>query len=515
MAKATKNKRTESIVRADTRVPTTTPAGQKPQVGNVGFRRQEVLDLEKQYVIIKDCLAGEITVKSKLEDYLPKPNASDDSAENKTRYDAYVKRANFVNFTKRTLAGLIGTIFLRDPVIEVPNMLDFVKSDFTGSGISVDQAAAMLAANDLAFGRAGLFVDYPDTKGPATVAQVQAGKIRPSVVMYDAWQIINWRFISLNGRTIPSLIVLTEMVLSEDDGYETTFKKQWRVLKLEKQLGVAAELYFYVCETYEEAANGYSLTGRFEPVDASRQRFTEIPFQFVGVNNNDANPDQPPLYDLASTNIAHYRNSADYEEACFMLGQPTPWFAGLTEEWVTKVLKGKVMLGSRAAVLLPANASAGLLQANENSMPKEAMEMKERQMVALGAKLVEQKSVQRTATEANQDEAADNSVLASVAKNVAAGIVQALNGAQPSSALKAKISSINSIQSLTLQSCRPTKLRSLLRPGRLTALRQLNFALRFVALALRRWTTTLTSSSWKKKRLTALRRRIHSLKSLL
>ena len=59
-------------------------------------------------------------------------------------------------------------------------------------------------------------------------------------------------------------------------------------------------------------------------------------------------------------------------------------------------------------------------------MIKEAMEAKERQMVALGAKLVEQKQVQRTAFEAKVEATSEGSTLSSTAKNVQAAYVWAL-----------------------------------------------------------------------------------------
>src|SRR5690606_25812063 len=127
----------------------------------------------------------------------------------------------------------------------------------------------------------------------------------------------------------------------------------------------------------------------------------------------------PPLYDLAVLNIAHYRNSADYEESCFMAGQPTPFLAGLTKDWVEDVLKGGIYLGSRKAISLPQGGTAGLLQAQPNSLPFEAMQHKERQMVALGAKLVEQRQVQRTLGEARLEEASEVSILVSCTNNVA------------------------------------------------------------------------------------------------
>jgi hypothetical protein len=59
-------------------------------------------------------------------------------------------------------------------------------------------------------------------------------------------------------------------------------------------------------------------------------------------------------------------------------------------------------------------------------MPFEAMQHKERQMVALGARLLEQKDVQRTYGEAQLEEASQMSILTSVADNVSQAYEQAL-----------------------------------------------------------------------------------------
>ncbi len=85
-----------------------------------------------------------------------------------------------------------------------------------------------------------------------------------------------------------------------------------------------------------------------------------IPFSPIGSENNDPMPDKPPMEDLAHLNIGHYRNSADYEEACFIAGQPTPWASGLTEDWVKDVMKGTMYLGSRGIIPLPVNGACGL-----------------------------------------------------------------------------------------------------------------------------------------------------------
>ena len=76
--------------------------------------------------------------------------------------------------------------------------------------------------------------------------------------------------------------------------------------------------------------------------------------------------------------------------------------------------------------MLPTGATAELMQAEERSAMAGAMDKKEAQMVALGAKLVVQAQVQRTATEADQENTSEGSVLSSTAKNVAAAYKWAL-----------------------------------------------------------------------------------------
>jgi hypothetical protein len=60
-------------------------------------------------------------------------------------------------------------------------------------------------------------------------------------------------------------------------------------------------------------------------------------------------------------------------------------------------------------------------------MAFEAMTHKEDQMVRLGAKLVEEKKVEKTATEAKMDNEGETSTLANVARNVASAIEWALS----------------------------------------------------------------------------------------
>lgn len=399
---------------------------------NVAFIRPELAKLLPQYYLIRDCLAGEPTVKAARMTYLPKPNASDTSAENAARYDAYLTRAVFYNVCRRTLAGLVGQVFVSDPVITLPPLLAVLEQNASGTGVSLLQQSKRTLSDALAYGRAGLFVDYPATEGAATLADLQSGRVRPTITAYAPTEVINWRLTERGAEEILSLVVLLESYVYSDDGFEMKQAAQFRVLRLEEGSGEYVVQIWREPQATEWKNAKPPKSGNFEkvfenrPRDASGAPLRDIPFSFVGTHNNDAEPDDPNFYDLASLNIAHYRNSADYEEACYIVGQPTPVLTGLSEEWVNGVLKGAVSFGSRGCIPLPTGADAKLLQASENTMIKEAMEQKERQMTALGAKLIEQKQVQRTAFEAKVESTSEGSILSSTAKNVQAAYENAL-----------------------------------------------------------------------------------------
>ena len=87
---------------------------------------------------------------------------------------------------------------------------------------------------------------------------------------------------------------------------------------------------------------------------------------------------------LPKVNIAHYRNSADFEESCFLTGQPTLFIThSLSMEQWTEYNPGGIKLGSRAGHVLGDTGSATLLQADANSLVGDAMIKKESQMVAI------------------------------------------------------------------------------------------------------------------------------------
>lgn len=416
----------------------------------IDYSRPEVRALMPKWQKIRHCIDGQDAIKSKKELYLPRPNPTDKSKENLARYDAYLKRAVFYNVVDNTVRGLTGQVFAADPIFSAGDSetagdgddaaekspLAPVIADADGAGVSLMQLAKKSLSEALAFGRCGIMVDFPlapmDVDGVPrafTASEVQAGAARPTIMQYGPEQVINWRTRLVDMKSILSLVVISRDFIKMDDGFELQMDVEWRVLRLDAQNLYVLEVWRKNDDPQTKFTEPFVLFQSVMPTDSTGQRLAFIPFSFIGSLNNNELPDKPPMYDMVELNLAHFRNSADYEDSCYMVGQPTPVFAGVTKDWVTEVWKGQVQLGSRGGVPLPAGGTAELLCAVENTMIKEAMDTKERQMVALGAQLVQDKQVERTLGEAQMEAATVSSTLVQCAKNVACVMTNALKWA--------------------------------------------------------------------------------------
>ena len=347
--------------------------------------------------------------------YLPVPNPSDDSKENIDRYQQYKLRASFVNFTGHTKDGFTGMIGRKKSVIELDASVEELKENSDGTGQSLQQLIQAIISDTLETGRYGLLADFPVSEAGQTAAQTNG--LQATIKRYPAESIINWRESVIDSQSVLTMVVLSEQVEKVgEDGFSVEVVTHHRVLLLEDGIYIQ-RLYDEDGDLIVDKAGNSDLI----PRKSDGSNWTEIPFQFIGSEDNSPTPDKAPLYDLAEVNISHYRNSADFEESSFLVGQPTPVISGLTQSWVDEVLKSGVNFGSRSAILLPSEANAQLLQANSNQMPDRGMELKEDQMIKIGAKIITDGGGVETAESAKIRFAGQNSKLGVLVTNVENG----------------------------------------------------------------------------------------------
>lgn len=365
----------------------------------------------------RDAVAGSNAVKAKEKRkvYLPSPDDSSDTIAVE-RYDQYIKRAVYTNFTGRTKNALVGAAFRKKPELELPSELEYLLDDATGDGLSLEQLAKDELSNLLETGRGFFLVDFPQTDDGLSVEQVQAMQLQASIVPYAAESVINWKTTVINGRKYLSLVVLEESYLNADDEFSHESKTQHRVLRLRDD-GYTQQLY----------RDEVPYTEEFYPLNGQGMKWQIIPGMFVGSQNNDSTIDDAPLSDIAEVNIAHYRNSADFEESCFLTGQPTLFIThSLSMEQWNEYNPGGIKLGSRAGHVLGDTGSATLLQADANNLVGDAMIKKESQMVAIGARIITDRSANETAEGARIRFASENSVLGDLVGNLSNAIEQCI-----------------------------------------------------------------------------------------
>ena len=370
----------------------------------------------------RDAVKGSVAIKEKRARYLPVPDGETGSEgatnlryaneEHKgtgtLRYRNYIKRAVYTNFTGRTKNALVGAVFRKDPTIVVPAGLEYLIDDATGDGLSINQLAKDELSNLLEVGRTGFLVDYPQADQGLSVEDVDLLDLRASIVPYTAEQIINWKLDAYGGRKLLTLIVLEEDYPDDDDEFGHEKKKQQRILRLSDD-GYSQQIY----------RDEMPYTEQFFPTKADGSKWFEIPFIFCGSKNNDASIDDAPLADIAEVNLAHYRNSADYEESCFITGQPTLFIThSLSAEQFAEYNPNGIKLGSRAGHVLGETGAATLVQAEANNIVREAMNSKLNEMVAIGARIVTDRGQNETAEGARIRFASENSVLGDVVNNL-------------------------------------------------------------------------------------------------
>jgi len=385
------------------------------------------------------------------------PQLIDQPAE---AYDSYKKRTPFYNATYRTIVGLVGMMFRRAPRVEVPAAITEMIEDVTLSNKPLQVFGQDVSTEALKKGRIGILVDCPEieTSGRyVTMADQRNQGIRPSLQMYTAESIINWKTTKVQNKVVLSMVVLKEDRTVSKDMFQDEYKDQWRVLDLDPTGSYRVRVYMRreqpaagtapvvgtpaapapVLSPLDDIGDFIQVGGDIYPL-MNAQRMTYIPFVFIGAEGLDADPSDPPLIDLVDMNLSHYRTMADYEHGAHFTGLPTPYIAGYKSDDP----KEKLYVGSSSAWTFPDHQTkVGYLEFAGQGLTtlREILDRKETQMAILGARMLEpQKKQAETAESKEIHRKGEESMLSMISQTVSMGIQIALEwfaewaGADPS-----------------------------------------------------------------------------------
>lgn len=364
-----------------------------------------------QWTKIRDVIDGEDKVKDQGQTYLPQPSGMGDP----NLYSAYKTRSSFYPVAERTMRGLSGMVFRHQPILEITERMEPMREALTTDGYSFEVLAEEVTREVLTIGRYGILVDFPIYNASSAVL--------PHFATYFAEDIINWEQQFVLGKKVLTRVVLRddidntfgedavvylELILNSAGLYEV---RRWesQVIDLKGSNGVGTTRNFVVTSVVVPLVNGAPLN--------------RIPFVFINTYDMRPELEKPPFLDLVNVNLAHYRNSADYEHALYLTAQPTPWIAGQVD-----AANRPKSIGSGTIWLLPEDAQVGYLEFSGAGVKsqREAMQDKEGRMAALGARMIkDMSSSQETAETARLRGRGETSLLTNAVNMTTQGLRKA------------------------------------------------------------------------------------------
>ena len=358
----------------------------------------------------KDCYIGEGAIKNKTTTYLSKLERHDETAEGKRRYADYLNRATFFGVVSTVVTGRVGQV-MRIPVRTsfVPAMEEWTNTIMRDNSTLTELTKRVLT-EVLTTGRVGLLLDRLADGGD------------PYVALYRAQDIVNWD--TVEDKLVRLVIKENIIVTKERVAGKTVqvIEPRYRELQLNPESGL------YEVAVWTTTDGKLIQTELLEPANAG-QRLDYIPFQFINADSISVDTSKPPLLDLANLNVAHYRNSADYEQLLHRVGVAATFFAaGITEDEADDPRNLAVGADVRWFSSNP-NAKYGILEFSGSSATamERAMLEKMAMMATVGGQLVQRHRKQvETAETARLRSASENSVLDTIVSTVEIGMKQLL-----------------------------------------------------------------------------------------
>lgn len=317
--------------------------------------------------MIRDCDLGEQEVKKNGTVYLPKMDGM-----SKNEYASYVERGTFYNMVSRTVNGLQGTLYRREPTVSgVPERLKRGMDKIGKGGEDLFLIMRMAGIEAIKMGRYGVLLDM-----------AQDGSA-PYLTSYLAENIMDWTVTEKDGRYILGEVILREIEMSRDQRtYHRSYYANYRKLKIDED-GVYRQ-YVYLSNGRTDADITKTPDDVIEPTNRGVP-FDYIPFVFFAPNSNNPDVEKSPILDIVHLNISHYRSYAHLEHGRFFTGMPIYYCqtdAGQD--------RGSYTLGPSVVWEVGPNEKPGVIEFNGHGLTflENALKDKEAQVAALGGRML-------------------------------------------------------------------------------------------------------------------------------
>lgn len=353
---------------------------------DVNALSDQVRAMQPGWKLMDDLMGGTGSLRAAGRAYLPqRPLEADED------YQARLDSATLFPALSETLRRLVGRVFSEPITIgdDVPDWINAeVLPDVDLQGRNLHVFAKEWFEQALRYGLSHCLIDSPLAHGVRTLAEQRKAGLRPYLIRIEPSRVLGWR--EKNGN-LEQVRIRFERTEPEGE-FGTKTIEQVRVYEP-----------WYV-RVYERSRDGWHL------VEAIETGFERIPLVTLYTNRTGLLMADPPLRELAWLNAKHWRMQSGNESLIDTASVPILSLTGVDEG-------DAVIIGAKHSVRLPAGAdikyvehSGAAIEAGRRALLDLVDEMRQ-----AGAKLLRPAEGARTATEAREDAASDNSHLGGMA----------------------------------------------------------------------------------------------------
>lgn len=260
-------------------------------------------------------MGGTRAMRAAGETYLPK-----EPKESKDAYGNRLARSTLFNAFKRTVKGIVGKVFARDPVLSegTPESIKDWSEDIDMMGRNLATFASDVFENGVEVGLSHILVDMPSGDPGKTVAEEKARNRRPYFVHIKAEDLISWKTATINGKEVLTQIRFRENVTVDDGEYGEKAEERVRVLWRDRY------------EIWKKVENKSSKDTSWELLENGTVSLGEIPLATFYAARTGFMLAEPPLEDLAFLNVAHWQSASDQRHILHVARVPLLFGRALT-----------------------------------------------------------------------------------------------------------------------------------------------------------------------------------------
>lgn len=347
--------------------------------------------MASQWTLIDDLLGGTSAMKASATSYLTKF-----SKEDQSHYTARVSNSRLLNAYGDTAHNIASKPFSKPLDIQgnLPSPLDEIADDVDGMGKSLMQLAKDIFWNYVNRGIGHILVDYPKTimengEKPNRRQERERG-FRPRLIHIKPDQLIGWRTQNdASGKPVLTRIRIEETKVEPEGDWGEQIANYVRVIEPE---------YWQLYKKTDK--------DEYTVVEEGVNSLGKVPLVTGYSNMTGFLTADPPLRDLAETNLAHFQSDSDQRSILHMGRTATLFAKGFDEDEAKKIAIGPhqiISTNSPEADVKFVEVAGNAIKAGREDLH----DLKE-EMVMLGLQPFYRRSGTQTATGQGIDESRAN-----------------------------------------------------------------------------------------------------------